>query len=274
MSDEKKYYYIRLKDSFFESEEILIIENLPDGFLFTNILLKLYLRSLKNEGKLMFKNTIPYNSQLIASMTRQPVSVVEKAINIFEKLNLIEILESGAIFMTNIQEYIGKTTTEADRKRAYRNRIENEKNLLNIGQMSDKILPESRDKRIDNKEQRIEEDIVLEEKSKNFINNKYFSVLQVIADAYNEKFIYPNGYTLNQGQKLLIGKHLEEGEITSQEILNIIDRMPEKAKSPLAYLLKSIEQLEEERRIERKIIAHNKATQYYSTNEKGGIEDK
>ena len=46
MADNKKYYYMRLKENFFDSSEISLLESMPDGYLYSNILLKLYLRSV------------------------------------------------------------------------------------------------------------------------------------------------------------------------------------------------------------------------------------
>ncbi len=135
MADNKNYYYMRLKENFFDSDAMLMLETMPDGYIYSNILLKLYLRSLKNAGKLMFNDKIPYNSHMIASITRISIGIVEKALNIFVQLGLVEILDNGAIYMLDIQSYIGKSTTEADRKRAYRDQIEKEKNLV-LGQMS------------------------------------------------------------------------------------------------------------------------------------------
>ena len=148
MSDNKKYYYLKLVDNFYERDEMIILESMPDGYMYSNILLKLYLRSLKNEGKLMFNNRIPYNASMLANVTRFPVAVVEKAIAIFKELGLIEVLDNGAIYMLDIQNFIGKSSTEADRKRLYRSKIEEEKKSLGqmsgqlIGQMSDKTPPE------------------------------------------------------------------------------------------------------------------------------------
>ena len=61
MSDNKKYYYLKLKDNFFDSDEMIILESMQDGYIYSNILLKLYLRSLKNDGKLMLNDKIPFN---------------------------------------------------------------------------------------------------------------------------------------------------------------------------------------------------------------------
>lgn len=120
MADNKKYYYLKLKENFFESDEAIILESMPDGYIYSNILLKLYLRSLKNDGLLMFNNLIPYNAQMLATITRHQVGTIEKAIQIFRDLQLIEILDNGAIYMTNIQNFVGKSSTEADRIRKLR----------------------------------------------------------------------------------------------------------------------------------------------------------
>ena len=131
MADNRKYYYLKLKDNFFESEELIILESMENGYIYSNILLKLYLKSLKNDGRLLFNNKIPYNPNLIAKVIRHNPNDVEKALKIFEQLGLIEVLQNGTIYMSDIQSMIGKSSTEADRKREYRKRIELEK-----GQMS------------------------------------------------------------------------------------------------------------------------------------------
>lgn len=127
MADNKKYYYMRLKENFFDSNELTILESMQDGYLYSNILLKLYLRSLKDNGKLMFNDRIPYNAQMIATITRHQVGTVEKALRIFQEMGLIEILDNGAIYMLDIQQFIGKSSTEADRIRTYRMEIESQK---------------------------------------------------------------------------------------------------------------------------------------------------
>lgn len=48
--DNKKYYYLKLKEDFFESDSMILLENMRDGYLYSNILLKLYLRSLKDDA--------------------------------------------------------------------------------------------------------------------------------------------------------------------------------------------------------------------------------
>lgn len=133
MADNKKYYYLKLKEDFFESDEAVILESMPDGYIYSNILLKLYLRSLKNDGFLMFNNLIPYNSQMLATITRHQVGTVEKAVKIFKDLQLIEILDNGAIYMTNIKNFVGKSSTDADRKRIEYNKMKRIGEISTIG---------------------------------------------------------------------------------------------------------------------------------------------
>lgn len=132
MSDNKKYYYLKLKDNFFDSEEIIILQNMQDGYLYSDILFKMYLRSLKNEGLLMFNNLIPYDANILSQIVRHSVGVVEKAIRIFKQLGLIDIMDNGAIYMLHIQNYIGQSSTEADRQRAYQERIKTSREVVII----------------------------------------------------------------------------------------------------------------------------------------------
>lgn len=140
MSDNKKYYYLKLKENFFDSEEMIILQNMPDGYLYSDILMKLYLRSLKNEGKLMFKDLIPYTPSALAQIVRHQIGTVEKALKIFQELGLVEILDNGAIYMLDIQNFIGESSTEADRIRKYRAKIKKDVQMLQ--QTNDKSTPE------------------------------------------------------------------------------------------------------------------------------------
>ena len=117
MSDNRKYYYLKLKENYFDEDAIVLLESMQDGILYSNILLKLYLKSLKNGGKLQLDENIPYTAQMIATITRQQVGTVERALQIFMKLGLVEPLPSGALYMSNIELLIGQSSTEGERKR-------------------------------------------------------------------------------------------------------------------------------------------------------------
>lgn len=123
MADNRKYYYLKLKEDFFDTDEMKILESMKDGYLYSNILLKLYLKSLSNSGRLMYRNVIPYTPEILATLTGHQVGTVEKALDVFKKLDLIEMLDNGAIYMMDIQNFIGQSSSEADRQREYYNRM-------------------------------------------------------------------------------------------------------------------------------------------------------
>lgn len=153
LSDNKKYYYIRLKDNFFDSDEMKVMESMKDGYLYGNILLKLYLRSLKNNGCLMLNDRIPYNAEMLATIIGHQVGTVKQALAVFKDLGLIEVLDNGAIYMLDIQNFIGNGSSDGDSKRANRRGI-TDKCPTNVRQMStivrdrdiDRVRERDRDK--------------------------------------------------------------------------------------------------------------------------------
>ena len=155
MADNKQYYYLKLKDNFFDSEEIKILESMENGYKYSNILLKMYLKSIKRDGLLVVNKKKPYSAEMIGTVTGHNTNDVKQALVLFEQLGLLETLSNGAIYMLDIQNFIGKSTTEADRKRAFRKSIDDKKTELfnksmslismdskSMGHLSDKSTPE------------------------------------------------------------------------------------------------------------------------------------
>ena len=187
LSDNKKYYYIRLKDSFFDSDEMKVLESMKDGYLYGNILLKLYLRSLKNNGCLMLNERIPYNAEMLATITGHQVGTIKQALAIFKDLGLIEVLDNGAIYMLDIQNFIGNGSSDGDSKRANRRGI-TDKCPTNVRQMStivrdrdrvrerDKDRNKDRDKERDKERDRDTENII------SFLNSTTGSKYKVSTD--------------------------------------------------------------------------------------------
>ena len=86
MSVNKKYYYMKLKENFFSGGELILLESMPDGVIYSNILLKLYLLSLKFNGKLLLNESTRYDAQMIATLTGHDVGTIERALRIFMDL--------------------------------------------------------------------------------------------------------------------------------------------------------------------------------------------
>ncbi len=138
MAHNRKYYYLKLKDNYFDSDSIILLESIQDGILYSYILLKLYLKSLKNEGKLQLDEYIPYNAEMIATITRQQVGTIERALEMYQKLGIVELLPDGVYYMSNIELLIGQSSTEGERKK--RARTEVAKQQLMRGQISESIV--------------------------------------------------------------------------------------------------------------------------------------
>lgn len=128
MSENKKYYWLKLKETFFDSEEMKILESMENGTIYQNLYLKICLISLKSNGALLFKDMIPYNLEMIATITRINIDIVRAGLQVFEKLKLITITDNEVIYMTDIQTLIGKSSTESDRVSKYRKTLKDNSN--------------------------------------------------------------------------------------------------------------------------------------------------
>ena len=202
MADNKKYYYVKLKENFFDSDSMVLLESMQDGILYSNILMKMYLKSLRNDGYLVLNNAIPYNAQMIATVTRHQIGTVEKALEMFKQLGLIDVLDSGTIYMSDIQLFVGKSSTEGDRKREERMKIKAEINPV-IGQMSDKH-PREKELEIDRE---IDREIEIESEERRKTNKIDY---QQIADMYNNTCVsFPRLSKLSESRKKAIKARLQ-----------------------------------------------------------------
>ena len=82
MTENRRYYYLKVKENFYDSETMKILEDLQDGLIYSNLLMKMYLMSLKNNGVLMLTDRKPHTPQTIATCTRHQVGTVERALRV------------------------------------------------------------------------------------------------------------------------------------------------------------------------------------------------
>lgn len=136
MAENQKYYYMRLRADFFNRKDIILLESMQNGAVYCLILLKLLTASLENNGHLMLNEEIVMTPAMLATITRYDVGTVEKALQIFMQLGLVEQLPDDSYYMLEIEGMVGKTSTEADRKRLARAKVKALK-----GQTADKCLP-------------------------------------------------------------------------------------------------------------------------------------
>ena len=117
---QKRYFWLKLQTTFFERDEIKIIESMPNGKDYIIFYLKLMLKAINDKGRLMFRDTIPYTPDMLASITQTSIDTVRVAIEAFVKLGLIQVLTDGALYMEEVKRLVGSETADAERKRLER----------------------------------------------------------------------------------------------------------------------------------------------------------
>lgn len=119
----RRYYWLKLKENFFEDDTIKYIESLKNGEKLCLFYLKLCCKALKDEGHLIRfvgKTFFPYDEKSLAQLTNTDEKTTKDALKLFLEIGLIERLESGELFLTQIKEMIGSETETAERMRKSR----------------------------------------------------------------------------------------------------------------------------------------------------------
>ena len=139
-----RYYWLKLKRDFFKRHDIQIIEAMPNGKDYILFYLKLLCESVDHEGNLRFSDEIPYNEDMLATITRTDIDVVRSAVKIFTGLKMMEVMDDGTFYMSEVNKMLGSETTWAEKKRRQRLK-QNEQKMLESGQCPEPV-PEESDK--------------------------------------------------------------------------------------------------------------------------------
>ena len=117
-----KFYWLKLKRDFFKRHDIRIIETMPNGKDYILFYLKLLCESVDHEGNLRFSEEIPYNEDMLATITNTNVDIVRSAIKVFSSLQMMEVLDDGTYFMNEVNRMIGSAADNdnANRQRRFR----------------------------------------------------------------------------------------------------------------------------------------------------------
>jgi predicted phage replisome organizer len=159
MSDEatpaqaRKYYWLKLRRDFFKRHDIRIVEEMENGKDYLLFYMKLLVESIDHEGALRFSETIPYNDRMLASITNTNIDIVRGAIKLFAELGMLEMMDDGTLFMSQVTAMLGHETQWAAKKRLYR---EKRKELPedNVLALSDKSIELELELEIENKSKR------------------------------------------------------------------------------------------------------------------------
>ena len=213
MAESKKYFWLRLKRDFFKRHDIQIIEAMPNGKDYILFYLKLLCESVDHEGHLRFSEQIPYNEQMLSTITNTNVDIVKQAIKIFTELGMMDVLDDGTLFMNEVEKMIGYATQDEHTRESTRLRVqafrERQKQLQIEGKRYSNVTC--------NGEIEIEKEIEKEleiEKKKERIN------YQKIVDIYNNTCVsFPRVSILSDSRKKAIKKMLDKYTIEDFELM-------------------------------------------------------
>lgn len=189
----KKYYWLKLKEDFFEEDAISWIEEQENGKDYCLFYLKLCLKSLKTNG-LLIRNVgsmlVPYDIKTLARVTNTEPDTVRVAMELFKKIGLVQILENGEIYISELQNMVGSETSKAQ---LMRNKRQKDKKVIESGNNVTLMLPDSylnEENRYTEIEKEIEKEIDIEQQhiDKVVVDNEIERSLVIVElkKAYNQ----------------------------------------------------------------------------------------
>ncbi len=120
---EKRYYWLQLKDDFFDSEQIDYVREQENGAEYIYIYLRLCFLAANNGGvveRRIGPKVIPYSAEKLAAVIKSTPEAVEAAIALFKEIGLAEDTENGAFDLVKAYEMVGSETSAASKKRKQR----------------------------------------------------------------------------------------------------------------------------------------------------------
>jgi len=146
-NDNKRFYWLKLKKDFFQQHQMKVLKALPNGRLYALIYLELLAESTSHDGELRYSKMLPYDTVTLAAVIDEDKDNLEKAIETFVNLELVELLDDGTIFMREINRLIGSETGQTIRKREAR--------ITQEGKSGVNLTLENRDKRLEIRDKNI-----------------------------------------------------------------------------------------------------------------------
>lgn len=165
MNSSKTYFWIKLKNDFFDLPTIDWLADQPNGYAYIVLYQKLCLLTANNGGELTRKvgeMIVPYNVKKIAEITRMDFDTVAIAMELYKSLGLIYEQTDGVLQLTGIGDMVGSESKWAEKKRIQRQKkadLEGQKED-NVPLLSeDNVRQEIRDKSLEIRDQSIESEI-------------------------------------------------------------------------------------------------------------------
>ena len=103
---EKRYYWLKLYDTFFENKTSKFIRRLPDGDKILLCYLKLQLKLLKNEGVFSYEHLCDSVAEEIALTLDEDVNIIKLLLAALEKTKTIEYFDDDTFMLSEMQDLI------------------------------------------------------------------------------------------------------------------------------------------------------------------------
>lgn len=178
MATGKRYYWMKLKDSFMTSETVDFLMSQPNGANYVVLYQMLCLKTINTEGRFerqIGAVLIPYDIEKIQRDAKWfSIDTVRIALNLYMQLGLIYKDENGVMVIANHNELVGSETDAAARMRSSRSRRQQS---LPPGEQTGKqcaniVTPENREQREDIRDKSLDtREQMLEDLSNNNDNN-------------------------------------------------------------------------------------------------------
>lgn len=155
----KKRYWLKVKENFFDDDEIVFLKSQDNGYEYIYLWMRLLLKCLRSNeenecGFLRINDKVPYDVNMLSNLFGMNVDSVRVGIELFKKMGMLEILEDGTYYIEAIQKMIGKEGESAERMRLHREKrklIELSQSDEEVTKKCDNIIKEEKEKE-ENKE--------------------------------------------------------------------------------------------------------------------------
>lgn len=104
---EKRYYWLKLYDTFFENKVSKYLRKLPDGDKILICYLKFQLKLLKTEETFTYEHLCDNIAEEIALLLDEDINIVKVLLGALERANAIEKLNNGTFMLKEMQYLIG-----------------------------------------------------------------------------------------------------------------------------------------------------------------------
>ncbi|MGQ7407758.1 phage replisome organizer N-terminal domain-containing protein [Streptococcus suis] len=120
VTQNKRYYWLQLKEDFFTSKEMKLLRRLPGGDEHTIIYLKIMLASLQDGGKIYFENLGNDLAEEISLLIDEDIEAVRMTLLFLTNKKLLTTKDKFEFQLEQVPELIGSETASTRRSRKHR----------------------------------------------------------------------------------------------------------------------------------------------------------